>query len=248
MLRYPVMKKPALSIVIPTLEEEKYLQICLDSLGKQSFRDFEIIVIDGGSNDKTVQLAQKYTDRVYVFPDANVCLSRDKGVRVANADIIVGMDADSYYPENYLERIHKIFKQNKNIVAVTGKIYFHNCPLWWKPVWWFFYSLSNLIYLLTGIVVYAPALNLSFRKKAFLKVNGYNTKLDFGGDEMDFLARLKKAGKVHYINNPVPIAHSRRLKVGIFKFIFVQLFYNYWFNYLTAKALGRAIIKAQPVR
>ncbi|KKS97965.1 MAG: glycosyl transferase [Candidatus Gottesmanbacteria bacterium GW2011_GWA2_43_14] len=242
------MKKPRLSVVIPTLQEEKYLKIALDSLKKQTFKDFEIIIADGGSKDKTVAIAKKYTDKVFVFDGANVCLSRDKGTRLAEGDIIAGADADTFYPENYLETVLQVFDKNKDASAMSGKIYFYNCPWWWKPVWWIFYSLFEAIYIFTGKVVYAPALNLAFRKSAFLKVNGYNTKLDFGGDEIDFLMRLKQAGKIHYITKPVPQTHSRRLKIGISRYFFVQLLYNYWLNYLTAKILGKAIIKAKPVR
>jgi len=242
------MEIPALSVVIPTLEEEKYLHIALNSLKKQTFKDFEIIIVDGGSRDNTVKIAKKYTDKVYVFDGANVCLSRDKGTRLAKAEIIVGADADTFYPKNYLAKIYETFQKNNNIIAVTGKIYFYNCPLWWKPVWWFLFNLFGLIYELTGIVVYAPALNLSFRKSAFLKVNGYNTNLDFGGDEMDFLSRLKKAGKIHYIKKPLPQTHSRRLKVSFLNYFFKQLIYYYWLNYLSAKILNRAIIRAKPVR
>lgn len=242
------MKKPALSIVIPTLEEEKYLHIALDSLKKQTFKNFEIIIIDGGSKDKTVKIAEKYKTEVFVVPDANVCLARDIGTRKAKGEIIVGVDSDSFYPENYLKTIYRIFIKNPDIAAVTGKIYFYNCPFWWKPVWWFLYSVFDLAYKLTGIVLYAPALHFAFRKSVFTKVNGYNTKLDFGGDEMDFLSRLKKAGKIHYIVSPIPLTHSRRLKIGFFNYFFKQLIYNYWLNYISAKLLGQAVIRAKPVR
>src|SRR3989338_10952414 len=113
------MRKPKLSVVIPTLEEEKYLKIALESLKKQTFKDCEIIIADGGSKDKTVQIAQKYTSRIFVYPGANVCLSRDKGTRKAKGDIIVGADADTFYPENYLTEVYKIFERNKDVVAMS---------------------------------------------------------------------------------------------------------------------------------
>lgn len=242
------MYSPKISVVIPTLQEEKYLHIALDSLRNQSFKNFEIIIADGGSTDNTLKIAKKYTDKIFILKDANVCQARDLGTRYSKAEIIAGMDADTYYPQNYLAKLLEIYSQNKDIIAITGKIYFQDAPLWIRPVWWFFYKIFSLVYKFNGTVLYAPALHLSFRKSAFIEIGGYNTNLDFGGDELDFLARLKKVGDILYIQNPIPLTHSRRLKTGFLNFFFNQLIYNYWLNYLTAKLIGKAIIRAKPVR
>ena len=55
---------PKISVVIPTLNEEKYLPFCLESLTKQTFKEFEIIIADGNSTDKTQEIAHKYTKKV----------------------------------------------------------------------------------------------------------------------------------------------------------------------------------------
>src|SRR3989344_4939756 len=95
---------PVFSTVIPTFNEEKYLPKCLVSLSRQSFQDFEIIIVDGGSSDQTVEIARKYKRlikqniSIFVVKDSNVVIARDKGMRMANGEIIVGIDADTIYP------------------------------------------------------------------------------------------------------------------------------------------------------
>lgn len=237
-----------ISVVIPTLNEEKYLLICLESLKNQTFRDFEIVVSDGGSTDRTCQIAKDYHAKVIVYKGSNVCLARDIGVRRASSEIIVGADADTFYPKDYLASIYQEFRTDKNLKAITGKVIFKDCPNWWLPWYYLAYLLLEVIYKLTGIIIYAPALNLAFRKKAFLTIGGYNTQLDFGGDELDILDRLKRTGKIIYKGYPVPITHSRRLKTGFFSFFFKHFIFYYTFNYFSARILGKAVIRAKPVR
>lgn len=242
------MSQPKISVVIPTLNEEKYLSVCLESFKKQTFSDFEIIISDGGSIDKTIEIAKKYTNKIIVIEDSNVCLARDKGTRLAQGEVIVGTDADTFYPPNHLEIILSEFQKNKDTVAVTGKIKIADCPIWWIPIWKLTYSLVEIIYKITGVVLYAPALNLSFRKDAFLKAGGYNTRLDFGGDELDFLGRLKGRGKIVFTNLLCPTTSGRRYKVGFFVFFFKHALFYYWLSYLSGKILGRSLIRAKPVR
>ena len=100
----------------------------------------------------------------------------------------------------------------------------------------------------TGIVIYAPALNLAYKKDAFLAIGGYNIKLDFGGDELDVLARLKKVGKIDYVKKLLPLTSGRRYNVGFLVFLFKHMLYYYWLSYVWAKIFGTTPIRAKPVR
>ncbi|NCN83029.1 MAG: glycosyltransferase family 2 protein [Candidatus Pacebacteria bacterium] len=97
------------SIVIPCLNEEKYLPLLLEDLSNQTNRDFEVIVIDGNSDDKTVEKANSFSDKfpliVKVVKKRNVSLQRNTGGALAKNEWIIFMDADNRLPAAFLDGI-----------------------------------------------------------------------------------------------------------------------------------------------
>jgi glycosyltransferase involved in cell wall biosynthesis len=236
-----------LSIVIPTLNEEKYLEETLKSIKNQSKKDYEIIISDGGSTDKTPKIAQKYEAKFLVSKNTNVCQARNNGMKMANSNIIVCCDADTIYDYKRLTLIEKHMK-NPQVVAVTGKGVMVDGPFWGKIIWKLIYAFIDIVYRTSGYVLYAPAYNLAFKKDALEKVGGYNTNLDFGGDELDVLRRLKNIGKIVYDPEIIAYTNGRRYKVGFFTFIFKHAIYYYGLNYIYARIFGKPLVKAKPVR
>lgn len=239
---------PLISVVIPTLNEEKYLPKCLASLKNQTFKNFEVIIADGGSKDSTIKIANKYGAIVAVIPGSNVTTARQKGIEQAKGEIIVGADADTIYPSNYLEKIIADFKKDEKIIAVGGGGIFERKPWWLYLNWRFVYFLIGQLFQLFGFVLYIPAFNFSFKKNEFLKIGGYNTYLDFGGDELDILERLKKRGKVYFDTKLLVYPSSRRASVGFFQLLIKHTLIDYYLNYLLAKIFKKTIIRGQPVR
>lgn len=242
------MPSPFISIVIPTLNEEKYLPACLESLKKQTYKNFEIIISDGGSDDKTVEIAKKFKTKILIHHETNVTTARQKGAEKACGEIIVCADADTLYPPNHLEKIVKNYQRDKKIVAVGGPGIFEKKPWWYYYYWKVFYFLETLFFRVFHQVFYLPALNLSFKKEAFQKIGGYRPYLDFGGDELDIVNRLKKIGMVYFDPKLVAFPSSRRAKIGFFRFFFHQFLYNYLLNYFLAKFFKKTVIKTKPVR
>lgn len=100
------MSKPVFSIIIPTLDEEKYLPKLLKDLSQQSFTDFEVIQVDGGSQDKTIAKAQKFQKKLALktitVDKKNVSFQRNTGAKQAKADWLIFMDADNRIPSYFL--------------------------------------------------------------------------------------------------------------------------------------------------
>lgn len=238
---------PKISVVIPTLNEEKYLKFTLESFKKQTFTDFEIIIVDGASTDDTLKIAKKYANKITINKKGSVCQSRQIGLCLAKGEIIVGADADTVYPKNYLETINNIFQKEKGTVLVTGRYITIDGPLWGILIMRALLIFVELIYRLFGLLVYAPAFCISYKKSVFLKIGGYNVNLDFGGDELDVLYRLKKIGKVIYSFDLRVATSGRRFKQGFLYFL-KHIVIDYWLNYFTAKMLGKSVISAKPVR
>jgi len=240
--------QPLVSVVIPTINEEKYLPRCLSSFSKQTFKDFETIISDGGSTDRTIEIARKFGAKIIVIPRSTVTIARQKGTDAAGGKIIVGADADTVYPSKHLEMIVSDYKKNNNVIAVGGGGVFEKKPWWMYWLWKITYFILGKLYRWFGLVIYIPGFNLSFRKEVFKKIGGYRTYLDFGGDELDIVNRLKKVGKIYFDEKLRPNPSSRRAKVGFLRLIAKHVFIYYFLNYWLAHLFKKPIIKGKPVR
>jgi len=184
-----------ISVIIPTYNEEKNIENCLKSLLNQTLpRDkYEIIVVDGRSEDRTVKIARKYADKVILQKSEGVGGARNDGIKLAKYDLIATTDADCIAPRDWLERIVKNF-ENKDIVCVYGQqkplenTFKNKISLKLSNIFIFFAYFFN-IYLTVGA-------NMAFRKKSFLSVGGY--KSYSAGDDFELPLRLKKKGKIKH--------------------------------------------------
>ncbi len=110
---------PKVSVIVPVYNEEKYLNKCLNSLVIQTLKDIEIIVINDGSKDSSLDIMQKfannYKDKVKVIDSKNegAGSARNKGLDIATGEFIKFVDADDYLKLDILERMYTIAKENK---------------------------------------------------------------------------------------------------------------------------------------
>lgn len=116
-----------ISIVIPTYNVEKYIQECINSLLKQTFRDFEIICIDDGSTDKTLELLQKYQlqdNRIKIIKQehAGAAPARNTGITLAQGEYIQFLDSDDYFEPTMLEDLYNhAIKFNTDITICSAR-------------------------------------------------------------------------------------------------------------------------------
>ncbi|MBS7063423.1 MAG: glycosyltransferase family 2 protein [Haemophilus parainfluenzae] len=112
-----------ISIIVPTYNAEKYLKGLLNCLKKQTVKDYELIIIDSSSKDKTVEIARTYTDKIIVIPSSEFDHggTRAKAAEVASGDILVYFTQDALpYDEFCLENILAVFKDG-NVAAAYGR-------------------------------------------------------------------------------------------------------------------------------
>lgn len=98
-------KKPYFSIIIPTLNEAKYLPKLLKDLQKQTYKDFEVLVVDGQSEDQTVKKAQSFNSlnpKVINSPKRHVSFQRNLGAKNAQGEVLIFFDADNQIPPFFL--------------------------------------------------------------------------------------------------------------------------------------------------
>ena len=98
------------SVIIPTLHEEKSIGQTLSSIQDaaiNSSHDIEMIIVDGGSEDRTRQIAGKYTNNVFLYKEPGIAKARNYGAMNASGDILVFIDADTMIPKNFFNIFSK---------------------------------------------------------------------------------------------------------------------------------------------
>lgn len=189
------LKKPRISVVIPTYNEEKNIRRTLFKLNHQTIprEDYEIIIVDGGSTDRTCEIAEEMGARVVIQKREGIGGARNDGFLAARADFIATTDADCIVPNQWLEIFLEDF-QDERVVAVTGP----DGPIErnWKSKLTYF-ILRCFIQGLTLFNLFGTAgTNSAFRKSAFIKCGGYKPLPH--SDDVEIAFRIKKLGKIVY--------------------------------------------------
>lgn len=109
------MKK--ISVIVPVYNVEKYLNKCLTSLVNQTYKNFEIIIINDGSTDNSLAICNKYSKKydnikVYDHKNAGVAHARNVGIEKATGDYLLFVDSDDYVDEKLLENLNEFLKKN----------------------------------------------------------------------------------------------------------------------------------------
>lgn len=106
-----------LSIIIPTYNEEEYLPILLESIKTQNFTDYEIIVADANSTDKTCEIAQKYD--CIIVEGGMPAVGRNNGANIAKGEYLLFLDSDLKLTDDYLRKVIYEFKMERLGIGIT---------------------------------------------------------------------------------------------------------------------------------
>ncbi|MBI2650149.1 glycosyltransferase [Candidatus Woesearchaeota archaeon] len=200
-----------ISIIIPAYNEEKYLPKLLECIKKQTYKDYEIIVADANSKDRTRQIAKKHGCRTVNGGMPSV--GRNNGAKAAKGDILLFLDADSLIEKDFLENaLGDIEKRN---LDVAGS-YLH--PLSGKFTDRIFLAIFNA-WTCTTQFFYPNACGSGIfcKKSLHEKVNGFDETIKLSED-MDYVRRAGKYGKFRIIKNSKLVYSMRRYdKEGRFR-------------------------------
>lgn len=119
-----------LSIVIPTLNQADTLEHTLLSIINQDYRNFEIIIIDGGSRDHTMRIVEKYHEWIYYFmtgQDNGQSDAINKGFDKATGKIYAWINSDDYYLPSAFSKVIKMFSESIDILVGAGDIVTKDC-------------------------------------------------------------------------------------------------------------------------
>ena len=168
-------KNPKITIITVVKNGEKYLEKNIKSLINQSYQNYEHIIIDGLSKDKSLEIAKKYKDKIYKIiseKDNGIYDAMNKGIKNATGDIIGILNSDDHYNVDALEIVKTYFENKQDIDFLFGSVIKHKhlhgyFP--WKIYWTFgFYT--------------AHSVGFFIKKESQLKVGFYNTKYKYSAD------------------------------------------------------------------
>jgi glycosyltransferase involved in cell wall biosynthesis len=209
------------SVIIPTYNEEKYIENCLGSiLGQKIERtEYEIIVSDASSSDNTYELAHKLAN-VVVSKKRGISLGRNQGAAKASGEILVFVDADVTLDSNFLIECRKVFL-NPSIIGMTGIAYANDGNILQRLVYRGTYLLVRLFHYF-GVSLF-PGLCVAYRRKEFIEIGGFRE--DFGiVEDLDLSKRISRLGKCIVKRSAVAFVSTRRLNKYLLSTILFHIY------------------------
>ncbi|MCX7038705.1 MAG: glycosyltransferase family 2 protein [Spirochaetes bacterium] len=214
------------SVVIPAHNEERYIGDCLAAVLREARRapfEVEVIVVDNASVDATgAAAAQFHGVRVARELRKGLSMARHRGYLESSGELIVNLDADTRMPRGYLSTVVQGFERDPRMVCFTGPFTYYDLPALPKiasMVFYLFQFLPNIVgqrILRLGAV--AQGGNFVVRRSALDRVGGYDTSIEFYGEDTDIATRLSKVGLVRFSFRLPMRTSGRRLRTeGTFK-------------------------------
>ena len=215
-----------ISIVIPTLNEEKNLLNLLGSLKRQNFQNFEVIVADAGSSDKTIKIAESFGCKI--TNGGKPAEGRNRGAFEAQGEIILFLDADVFLPDDFLEKAQREFKiRNLDISSfglfpISEKKYtkvlfdiFYNYPLKILEKKWAHGAMAIMV-----------------KKSLHKKIGGFDKKIKIAEDH-HYVQQASKLGRFGFVKKTKVFVSTRRIeKEGVIR---LGLKYSYAELYMKFK-------------
>ncbi len=194
-----------ISVIIPTFEEEKYLPKLLACLKRQTFRDFEVIVADAGSQDKTIEIAKKFGAKV--VKGGTPAQGRNNGAKHATGDFLFFFDADITFSSSFLQKTHEEIQERfLDLATCTAK------PISKLHVDKLLHKTVNVLIKMRQFSPkpLAGGFCILVSKRLFQKMGGFDETLKLGEDH-DFVERATKIRKLRVLTKSHINVSIRRL-------------------------------------
>ena len=211
-----------LSIIIPTLNEEKFLPFLLKSIKKQCLSDYEIIVADGDSEDKTIEIAKSYGCKI--IKGGSPAIGRNEGAKKASGNLLLFLDADVVLPEKFFERTLKEFKK-RNLDVASFCLEPQTKRRTQKFLFDAFYNWPILVF---GKILSHASQAILVKKDIFQKLGGFDEEIKFAEDH-SFVRKAKKIGNFGILRSVKILSSLRRFEkdgwiLTYLKYIFAEIY------------------------
>ncbi|MEN8153736.1 MAG: glycosyltransferase [Acidobacteriota bacterium] len=195
---------PLVSIIIPVFNSESYVKDAISSVIDQTFKDIEIIVIDDGSTDKSLEIISGFKGIKLIKSETNrgVSHTRNRGIRESRGEYIAFLDSDDFWINEKLDKQIKILLKNRSIEGIYGKFknFFENGVI--IPEY-----ISKQMFLRPEFGKVKNIGTLLTERKVFEKIGMFNESIR-SGEDLDWFIRANDSG-VNFKFVPEILMHRR---------------------------------------
>lgn len=183
-----------ISVIIPVYNSSKSIEKCLESACNQTFKDFDIIIVDDGSTDNSVEVMKKYFEskqdvirwKIIRQPNGGPSKARNNGVKASESEYIAFLDSDDYWSPDHLKRLYDFMSQKKCDFVCTNKTLKHKKIIK--------LTIKNMIW-----HCYVQSSTMLVRRNIFLDCEGFNEKKKYSEDYQLWLTICAKKYLAYYI-------------------------------------------------
>ncbi|WP_308990859.1 glycosyltransferase family 2 protein [Mariniflexile litorale] len=229
---------PYFSVIIPLYNKENYVNKTLQSILSQTFTDFEIIIINDGSTDNSIEEVKKTNDpRIKLYNQTNQGLSgaRNSGIKKATANYIAFIDADDFWLPHHLEQLHNLINNypDKGLyctgytiqksTSVFHRAHFNELQENFKGIvpCFFKHSLQNCVAWVSAICI---------PKDVFNDIGYFDLEI-FSEQDIDLYIRIATKYEVALDNTSVSAIYNRTMEDGISNALFKKNIPKFVFTY-----------------
>ena len=229
------MVNTKVSVVIPAFNEEKYIKNTLESLIDQDTNlEYEVIVVDNNSTDKTLEIARQFKDRINLRiineTKQGRGVARARGFDEARGGIILSADADTIFYQGWIETLASAIKGD--VVGVTTSCKINDLSLISNRIFNFGQPICMVLYRIFLGHYWLSGFSFGILKSVYLSSGGFDTSLQ-AQEDIDLSFKVAKLGKIKFINKPV-IFSGRRFKNGV-----LTGFFEYIYTFIEAFVFKR---------
>ena len=190
------------SVIVCAHNEARYLPACLHSVLAQSRMPDDVLVINNASTDETPFVASQIPGvRVVDEPRKGLVVARETGRRRATGDVLIYLDADCRAPLTWIERIERRFERDPSLIALSGPYRYYDWDWWGRMlIRAYDFTVAPATQLLVkhllriGTIFYGG--NFAVRSDALEQICGFDTSIEFHGEDTNVGRRLFAIGKV----------------------------------------------------
>lgn len=226
-----------ISLIIPALNEEKYLPQTFASIKKLDRQPDEVILVNAQSDDKTVEIAQSFGAKIVTVDRRSIGYSRQRGLEAATGDIVAYTDADTILPRHWLSTIVGHIEKDR-VVGVFGGFRVPDGPWWYRLYINVIQPLTNTIVYAIFKIPFATGQNMAFDRKKALSAGGFPVNFKIAED-IEIARRVQATGPIVFHQDFFVIASGRRGYEGFWQLVsrsFSAFFY--YFIYRRADKIG----------
>ena len=231
-----------ISFVVSAYNEEKNIIPCVSAIQAEIARtgvSSEIIVVDNASTDRTGEVARGHSIMVVNETRKGLSWARKAGYDASTGDIIAHIDADTRMPAGWLTTVYESFSGDPELLALSGPFYYYDAPWTIRTSTHFFYHIGYMFDWLNETLFKKGSLfqggNYIVRRDAMERIGGYNTSIQFYGEDVDIGRRIRRIGKVVWtFRLPMHSSGRRIQKEGI-----ATMAFKYGVNYLWTTFFGK---------